>query len=220
MKDLEIRGAGNLLGPEQSGHIGAIGYDMYCRLLRQTVERLTHAPTSSPDELRARLASEVPAAVTEELETAAVELELGLAAFLPEDWIPAEKTRLEILRRLNTIEHEEDLAEALAMLRDRFGKVPPEAETLARQFLVRTIVAAVGIKRLAFRGETYLLEYRDRISLEQALKRAGKVELRPLKAGLAHLVIPYEHRKPARALAWILAILRPPEPAARMAAPR
>jgi len=220
MKDLEIRGAGNLLGPEQSGHIGAIGYDMYCRLLRQTVERLASSPSTSPDELRARLASEVPAAVTEELEAAAVELELGMPAFLPAEWIPAEQTRLEVLRRLNAIEHEEDLVEALAMLKDRFGKVPPEAETLARQFYVRALVASVGIRRLAYRGDTYLLEYKDRISLETALKRAGKVELRPLKAGRAHLVIPYEHRKPARALAWILASLREPERPARMAPPR
>src|SRR5262249_22680179 len=133
MKDLEIRGAGNLLGSEQSGHIGAIGYDMYCRLLRQTVERMRHAPPSDGEELRKLLATEVPAAVTEEIEAAAVELELGLPASLPEDWIPAESTRLEVLRRLNAIESEQDVEEALAMLRDRFGRVPDEAGTLVRQ---------------------------------------------------------------------------------------
>jgi len=217
MKDLEIRGAGNLLGQEQSGHIGQIGYDMYCRLLRQTVERLTHAPHEEPDERRARLAAEVPAAVTEELEAAAVELELGLAAFLPEDWIPEEKTRLEILRRLSAIENERDLEEALTMLRDRFGRVPGEAQALAQQFLTRAVLSAVGIRRLAFRDDTYLIEYKDRIALERAFP-PGSLELRPLRAGRAHLVIPPKHRSPAKAQAWILALLREPERPTKMAA--
>jgi transcription-repair coupling factor (superfamily II helicase) len=216
MKDLEIRGAGNLLGPEQSGHIGAIGYDMYCRLLRQTVERMQHT-SESGDELRARLAEEVPAAVTEGIEAGAVELELGLSAYLPEDWIPAEQTRLECLRRLNAIEDEKDVEEALAMLRDRFGRVPAEAQALVRQFLTRARLAAVGIRRLAYRDETYLIEYGDRIALEGAL--AGrKVELRPMRAGLAHLVIPLTQRTPAKAHEWILTLLREPEAAPKMAA--
>jgi transcription-repair coupling factor (superfamily II helicase) len=213
MKDLEIRGAGNLLGPEQSGHIGAIGYDMYCRLLRQTVESLAHAPDGtggageSADERRARLATEVPAAVTEEIEAAAVELELGLSAYLPDDWIKEEKTRLEVLRRLNAIESDADVEEALAMLRDRFGRVPEPALALVQQFRTRGLLSAIGVRRLAWRDETYLVEYRDRIALETALAGAG-VELRPLRAGLAHLVIPRDRRKPAKALAWILALLR------------
>jgi len=217
MKDLEIRGAGNLLGPEQSGHIGAIGYDMYCRLLRQTVERLQHAPEPEGDALRERLAAEVPAAVTESIEAAAVELELGISAYLPEDWIPDPKTRLECLRRLSTVESESDVEEALAMLRDRFGRVPTEAQALVRQFRTRALLAAAGIRRLAYRTETYLIEYRDRIALETALG-AGKVELRPLRAGRAHLVIPLVRRTPAKALEWILGILRQPEPGTKMAA--
>jgi transcription-repair coupling factor (superfamily II helicase) len=218
MKDLEIRGAGNLLGPEQSGHIGAVGYDMYCRLLRQTVERMQHAGESELAALRERLAEEVPTAVTEEIETAAVELELGLAAYLPEDWIPAEKTRLEILRRLNAIESEADVEEALAMLRDRFGRVPDEAGALVRQFLTRAWLASIGVRRLAYRDETYLIEYRDRITLERAFA-GGAVELRPLKAGRAHLVIPPARRTPAEALAWILGLLRERDRVPKIASP-
>ncbi len=217
MRDLEIRGAGNLLGSEQSGHIGAIGYDMYCRLLRQTVERLQHAPVGR-EEMRELLAQEVPAAVTEEIEAAAVELELGLSAYLPEDWIPEEKTRLECLRRLNAIESEHDVTEAMAMLRDRFGRVPEVAQALVRQFLTRALLAAVGIRRLAYRDETYLVEYKDRIALESALAR-GAVELRPLRAGRAHLVIPPARRTPAKALEWILGILQERERVPKMAAP-
>jgi len=207
MRDLEIRGAGNLLGPEQSGHIGAVGYDMYCRLLRQTIERLAHDPRQSDEELRARLAREVPEAVTEEIESGAVELELGIAAFLPEGWIRETRTRLEILRRMSTIEDEAGLSEVLAMVRDRFGRVPVEAEALARQFLLRAELAAIGIRRLAFRNDTYLVEYGDRIALQRALAGA-EVELRPLKAGRAHLVIPTDRRTPQRALEWIHALLK------------
>ena len=221
MKDLELRGAGNLLGTEQSGHIGAIGYDMYCRLLRQTVDRLRHEPpavgAAEGEELRARLTKEVPAAVTADIEHAAVELELGLAAFLPEAWIPEEKTRLEVLRRMNAIDTPADADEVLAMLRDRFGRVPPEAEALARQFLLRSELVAVGITRLGYRDETYLLEYKDRVALERALAR-GSIELRPLRAGLAHLVIPPERRTPERALEWIHGLLQGHERASKMAA--
>jgi transcription-repair coupling factor (superfamily II helicase) len=208
MKDLELRGAGNLLGSEQSGHIGAIGYDMYCRLLKQTVERLGAHAGASPEELRARLAAEVPRAVTEDIEHGAVELELGISAYLPEDWITEERTRLEVLRRLNAIESESDVEEALAMLRDRFGRVPAEAEALARQFLLRAELRQVGIRRLAWREETYLLEYGDRIALERALGRG--VDLRPLRAGLAHLAIPRAERTPERAQAWIHGLLKGP----------
>ena len=217
MKDLEIRGAGNLLGSEQSGHIGAIGYDMYCRLLRQTVERLQHAGPVEGEELRALLVQEIPSAVTAEIESAAVELELGLSAYLPEDWIRDEQTRLEVLRRLNAIESEHDVEEALAMLRDRFGRVPTEAQALVRQFLTRAKLAAVGVTRLAFRDETYLIEYQDRVLLERALA-GDEIELRPLKAGRAHLAIPTGRRTPEKAHALILELLKPHEGASKMAA--
>ncbi|MEW6072126.1 MAG: transcription-repair coupling factor [Planctomycetota bacterium] len=211
MKDLEIRGAGNILGPEQSGHIAAVGYDMYCRLLRRTVERMQADPS-----LRAELLEAVPAAVTAEIEAAAVEMELGVRAFLPAAWIPAAATRLEILRRLGTIETEADAAEALAMLRDRYGRVPAEAAALVRQFLLRARLAQLGIRRLSWRGETYLVEYADRVALERLLAPA-KVEVRPLRAGTAHVVIPPDRREAAAAWAWIEALLRPAPEVGRMA---
>ena len=213
MKDLEIRGAGNILGPEQSGHIAAIGYDMYCRLLRQTVERVRHAP---PDEERRReLWSDVPREVTDELEASAVELELGLRSFLPEEWVPSADERLELLRKLNAIETAKHAEDVLAMLRDRYGRIPPEAETLVRQFELRPLLAAHGIRRCLWRTDTYLIEYGDRVALERAF--AGeRVELRALRAGKAHLVVPPEHRTPERAMAWIRSLLRPAADATKM----
>ena len=206
MKDLEIRGAGNILGPQQSGHIAAIGYDMYCRLLHRTVERLRLAPDPGAEGVREQIARQVPAEVTAEMEAAAVEVELGLRAFLPSDWIPDVDERLELLRELNDIRCQADADEALAMLRDRFGRVPTAAETLVQQFRFRARLADLGVKRLLYRGEIYVIEYADRIALESALSR-GTAELRPLAAGKAHLVLPRGVRTAKQAWDWINALL-------------
>ncbi len=206
MKDLELRGAGNILGPEQSGHIAAVGYDMYCRLLKQTVERMKIGG-ATPEALLA----EVPREVTAELEAQAVELELGLRAFLPAEWIPSPDERVELLRKLVTVEDAEGAEDALALMRDRYGRVPPEAEALVRQFLVRAALSRCGVRRLLWRGETYLVEYADRVGLERLLAGA-RAELRPLRAGVAHLVVPRERQgDPAAALAWIEGLLRAAE---------
>ena len=207
MKDLEIRGAGNILGPEQSGHIAAVGYDMYCRLLKATVERIADNPELADQ--TAELLKTVPQEVTAELEAQAVDLELGLGAYLPSTWIPNTDARLELFRKLNEIETESDAREAEAMLRDRFGRVPPEAYTLVEIFLLRSILSAFGIRRLQFRGETYIIEYADRIALEEAFGTT-RIELRPLRAGLAHLVIPAGHRSARQALDWLRGALGHP----------
>ncbi|MCC7011273.1 MAG: transcription-repair coupling factor [Planctomycetes bacterium] len=194
MKDLELRGAGNILGPQQSGHIAAIGYDLYCRLLKQTVERVRHG--LGPDR-----------ATTEAELSAGVELELGLRAFLPETWIPAQETRLEVLRQLETIHSEESALEIESMLRDRFGRVPPEASALLKSFRLRARALGLGLTRISYRSDVYLLEFKDRVALEHAL--AGrKVDLRPIRTGLAHLVIPSSRRAPDSALAWLEELLR------------
>ncbi|MFT5462608.1 MAG: transcription-repair coupling factor (superfamily II helicase), partial [Planctomycetota bacterium] len=207
MKDLEIRGAGNLLGPQQSGHIAAIGYDMYCRLLQRTVERLRLAPDPNADGVREELARLVPAEVTADIEAAAVEIELGVRAFLPSTWIKDVDERLELLRELNRIHTDGDANDALTMLRDRFGRVPQEAKTLVSQFRFRARLAELGIRRLLYREDVYVLEYSDRITLEEAL--AGKrAELRPMASGKAHLVLPPKKRTAKRAWEWIAGLLQ------------
>jgi transcription-repair coupling factor (superfamily II helicase) len=211
MRDLELRGAGNILGPEQSGHIAAVGYDMYCRLLKSTVERMSLGAGS-----REELAQLIPAAVTAELEESAVELELGVQAYLPADWIPTQDARLEILRRLALIHDEHEAAQALELLRDRFGRVPREAENLVRTFLLRCKLSALGVTRLLFRGESYVLDFRDRVALEGAF--AGRrVELTPMKTGRARLAIPIGQRTGEAALAWLEELLKPLEGSARLA---
>jgi transcription-repair coupling factor (superfamily II helicase) len=264
MKDLEIRGAGNILGPQQSGHIGAVGYDMYCRLLKQTVERMQageraeHTPSANRrDEGPRARAKSLLAAVDEPSPRAAiadssdgaaraaseshsadasrtkradaashtrddapeeegVDLELGLRAFLPEEWIADPKTRLELLRTLSAIQSDEDARSALDMLRDRFGRVPVEAQELVRSFRLKPELERAGISRLSWRDSFYLIEYSDRVALERGLDLAH-ADFRPLRTGIAHLVIPARFRTPEAALDWFEGLLKAEGETQRMA---
>jgi len=194
MKDLEIRGAGNILGPEQSGHIAAVGYDLYCRLLRRAV-------------LSLQAGADVESALASAPEEAGADLELGLRAFLPEDWIPDARTRLEVHRSLSAIASREDSARAEDMLRDRFGRVPREAQDLLRVLRLKGELERLSITRLSWHPRFYLVEYDDRVALERGLELEG-VDLRALRAGTAHLQIPARHRTAEAALDWFESILK------------
>jgi transcription-repair coupling factor (superfamily II helicase) len=196
MKDLELRGAGNILGPQQSGHIAAIGYDLYCRLLKQTVERVRQGLGPDREATEAEL-------------SAGVELELGLKAFLPETWIPTQQARLEVLRQLETIHSDESAAEVESLLRDRFGRPPPEARALLESFRLRALATNLGLTRICHRGDVYVLEFKDRVALEHALA-GSKVDFRPIRTGVAHLVIPPRHREPLASARWLDQLLAGP----------
>ena len=215
MKDLELRGAGNLLGAEQSGHIGAVGYDMYCRLLKQTVERIQAG--EAVDALPATPEGSAAGPV----EPTEVELELGLRAFLPRAWIPESSRRLELLRRLDALASPEEFADLEKELRDRFGRVPDEALELLRTFALRARLARFGITRLSWRDDTWLLQFNDRVLLEEALSgpgsRAERLELRPVRAGHALLVVPERHRSPDLAVRWLEGLLKEEGDAGNMA---
>ena len=204
MKDLEIRGAGNILGPQQSGHIGAIGYDMYCRLLKLTIERM-QAGESAPD----ALAAEKP-------EESGVELELGLRAFLPEEWVLDSRTRVELLRTLSTIHDADDARRAASELRDRFGRLPPEAENLLRTFRLKADLERLGVRRLSWRRGFYVVEFADRVALEAGIDLRS-ADFRPLRTGVAHLAIPEQRNTPQSALDWFEGLLRRAPAVSRMA---
>ncbi len=128
MRDLEIRGAGNLLGAEQSGHIAAVGYEMYCQLLDRAVRRLRGEEI---DEARP------------------VHLELDLVAQIPYRYIPSERQRMEIYRRLVRCRTVDELRQLKTDLTDAFGPYPREVQTLldlaevrvlARHWKIRSII--------------------------------------------------------------------------------
>jgi transcription-repair coupling factor (superfamily II helicase) len=116
LRDLEIRGAGNILGTQQSGHIAAVGYEMYCQLLENSVRRLKNLPVRVPLE---------------------VTVDLPWPAFLPRDYVPGQRLRIEVYRRLARIRRPERLEEFRGELRDRFGPLPEPAEWLLRLAEVR-----------------------------------------------------------------------------------
>lgn len=134
MRDLELRGAGNLLGPEQSGHIATIGYDLYCRLLDRAVKKMRH--------------QEVPPEVD-------TQLDLGIDFRIPREYIPSQKQRLEVYRRLARITDDRRAEQIEAELQDRFGKPPRAVQQLMQASLVRARLARLGISSVT-RGEGHL----------------------------------------------------------------
>ena len=124
MRDLEIRGAGNLLGVKQSGHIAALGFDLYCQLLAEAVEELKASPGSLSLDGRGTGEGGIKRApiVGEEKESPSIALPLD--AHIPEEYVPNLNTRLSLYQRLAGAEHVEAVADMARELQDRFGTLP------------------------------------------------------------------------------------------------
>lgn len=135
LRDLETRGAGNLLGAEQSGHIAAVGFELYCQLLRRTVAALKGEPLPPLIDVTVRLDFLAPAAA-----------EAGAAPplALPADYIEDENLRLQAYRRIASIVTEAEARAVREDLRDRFGPPPPAVERLLRVARIRVRAAAIG----------------------------------------------------------------------------
>ena len=135
LRDLEIRGAGNLLGAEQSGHINTVGFDLYCQLLRSAVSRLK----GGEDEFL----PSVDIAV-EFVEFAHQAPEGHLAAGFPPEYISSERLRVEAYRRLGSFTHAEQLANFVDELEDRFGNLPEPAKNMFKIAEIKILVARSG----------------------------------------------------------------------------
>ncbi len=130
MRDLEIRGAGNILGAEQSGHIEAVGYEMYCQLLENAVRQQRNEPKR---------------------EWKPVNLELGIAASIPRAYIRSERQRMDVYKRLTSCATPEDLKTLDADLRDAFGALPDDVQTLLDLAEIRVLAAGWGIRAMVLR---------------------------------------------------------------------
>ena len=128
MRDLEIRGAGSLLGAEQSGHMISVGYDMYLKLLEEAVlEEKGEKPPSR---------AECPA-------------DLSVSAGIPEKYVPSGQQRMDLYRRIALIRNEEDCNDMLAELIDRYGEPPPQVIALASIAMLRSEASLVGITEIS-----------------------------------------------------------------------
>ncbi|TKB49019.1 transcription-repair coupling factor [Ferrimonas sediminicola] len=131
-QDLEIRGAGELLGDEQSGHIAKVGFSLYMDMLEQTVSALKAGKEPSLDQI---LADQT-------------ELELKIPALLPEEYIPHVNTRLAIYKRIASCTSTDELTEARVELVDRFGRLPDASENLLSLTRLKLRAMAAGIRRI------------------------------------------------------------------------
>jgi transcription-repair coupling factor (superfamily II helicase) len=131
MRDLEIRGAGNILGAEQSGHIEAVGYEMYCQLLEQATRRLRRAP---------------------EISRRAVNLDLGVSATISRRYVRSERQRMEIYKRLAAARVIGDVDELRDDLRDAFGELPEDVQTLLALARIRVRAQRWGVRSIVLDG--------------------------------------------------------------------
>lgn len=134
MRDLEIRGAGNLLGPEQHGHIAAVGFDLYCRLVNEAVAAGLH-----PEEYQN--AADTPP-IPE------MKLDLGVSAYLPDDYIPDTAIKFEVYNKLAACRTREEMAALYNELVERFGKPPRPAVNLFRMLTLRNAGQKLGLMAL------------------------------------------------------------------------
>jgi transcription-repair coupling factor (superfamily II helicase) len=161
MRDLEIRGAGNILGTAQSGHIVNIGFDLYCQLLQQAVEKLKGKKGVTRSETFVRL----DFVVTNESEYLTTQKNGQVSAFVPSDYIAQPQTRIEAYKKLAAVASVEDLRQLKAEWRDRFGPLPTAVENLLMLNEIRLVAGRHKIARIEVkdskvmmtRGGDYLL---------------------------------------------------------------
>ncbi|MEK7815129.1 MAG: transcription-repair coupling factor, partial [Chloroflexota bacterium] len=164
MRDLEIRGAGNLLGAAQSGNIHAVGLDLYSQLMQEAVWELNEqravgeegVPTAGPP------APDLP------------RVELPLSAHIPESYIGHLPTRLEVYQRMARLRERREVPEVREELRDRFGALPQEVENLLRIVDLRVLAQSVGIESIVHSGDAIVLVLQEpvggaRVPLQRAL---------------------------------------------------
>jgi transcription-repair coupling factor (superfamily II helicase) len=142
LKDLELRGAGNLLGTQQSGFAQAVGFDTYLRLLEDTVATLRSGERDAPGR------PEAP------------EVSISGATYIPESYIPDERQKLELYRRLSKVSELDELEHLTSELRDRFGRLPPETQRLIAASRIRILGSRLGVERVLATPGTARLNFR------------------------------------------------------------
>src|SRR5579875_1928957 len=153
LRDLEIRGAGNLLGAEQSGQIGAVGFDLYSRMLADAVARL-----------RAAMRGEEPPPPSTQLPP--VQVDLPLAAFIPESYIDDLNARLALYQRMGAIATVEEAAALADELRDRFGPPPPAVLHLLYILAAKALARAAGVVQVVREDDVFVIRLSRSIAEE------------------------------------------------------
>jgi transcription-repair coupling factor (superfamily II helicase) len=149
MRDLEIRGAGNLLGSQQSGHIAAVGYEMYCHLLEDAVRQVQNLPPKL---------------------SADVDIDLPVEAYLAESYVTNLRHKIDLYRRMAKINDATHIDEIREELRDRFGPLPDAARRMLELAELRLDAAAWQIAAITADARFIVLHYTNRRQIEQLVK--------------------------------------------------
>jgi transcription-repair coupling factor (superfamily II helicase) len=173
---LEIRGAGNILGAEQSGHIQLVGYQMYCELLAEAVRKLKNEPAEA-----------APAAA----------IDLGLAAYIPKSYIPADRYRMDVYRKIAVTKTAEDLKQMEGELADVYGPPPDEVKLLLELADIRIKASNRGIKGIVASGRDLIFSFTEDFKLEANSLFAGvKGTIRAADRKTVNLRLPENYFEP------------------------
>ena len=172
MKDLEIRGAGTLLGVKQSGYINAVGFNLYCRLLAEAVEE--------------QKAKQAGLEVTKPSRLPPPTIDLPLKAYIPEEYVSDLNTRLTLYQSLVKVDKVDDVEDIAYQFGDRFGTLPPEIENLLYVVKIKALAAKAGIESISTEeGQIILRRFQgipfNRQQLEPILKDGVKVGITQLR---------------------------------------
>jgi len=192
MRDLEIRGAGNILGAEQSGHIAAIGYELYCQLLENAVRALKHQPPRQAVE---------------------VNVDLPWPAFLPRNYVPGQKLRIEVYRRLARLRELARLDDFRQELRDRYGPPPEAAEWLLRTTEIRLLCMRWQIASIHRLDNDLVFTYRS-ADLARQLAAQSRVRAKVVDETSIYLRLKPEDDDAPEGLYQLLRGVLSPRPAA------
>ncbi|CAN5395044.1 transcription-repair coupling factor [soil metagenome] len=192
MRDLEIRGAGHLLGEAQSGHIAAVGYDLYCQMVTEAVGEMKGETPKAPSELK---------------------LDVPTDAYLPTDYVEKEELRLEAYRRLAAVTTKAEVDDIRVEWEDRYGKVPEPAQALLAVGSLRAECHRLGLRDVQIIGSYARLAPLDlKVSEEMRLRRLSRDALH--KPDQQQIVVPLPRKgEPAQFLVDFLQQLLPAVPA-------
>ena len=152
MRDLEIRGAGNLLGTQQSGHIAAVGYELYCQMLDSAVRQLTKQPPKFSLD---------------------VDIQLPIEAYLPSEYIPDMRQKIDVYRRISRLQDIQAIETIRQELRDRFGEVPASVERLLRLAELRMDATLWTVRSVDIQDRFLRLQFSDGKRIAQLSKLHG-----------------------------------------------
>ena len=185
MRDLEIRGAGNILGGEQSGHIASVGYELYCQMLDKAVCTLKKQPLKSWLD---------------------VTIDLPLRNYLPRDYVPALRQRIEVYRKLARLHELDDVRDFRRELEDRFGTPPDVVANLLHMAELRILAERWQIELIRLDGEFVMFGYRNPEAIKR-LAQQSRGRLRVADATSAYLPLDGD-RDLAKLLAQIKSLLQ------------